>query len=118
MALNHIYTHVLVDPITDDPPLPDPSLDSEHHSGEEGFEYKEQHTNDRSLILEEALKLVPEHGWSVSLLSEGAKVLGLSGVEEEGEMFPRGSGELVDYFEQKCNQSLNNYMEKLANEDQ
>ena len=101
MCLKH-NTHVHTDPITDDPPLPDPSLDdSEHHSGEEGYVYEEEHTNDRNLILEEALKLVPEHGWSVSVLSEGAKALGLGNVEEEGEMFPRGPGELVDYFEAK-----------------
>ena len=65
------------------------------------------------------------------MLTEGARALGMSIAPEEegegeqegegegeGEMFPRGSAELVDYFEQKCNQNLNEYMEKLANEDQ
>ena len=52
------------------------------------------------------------------MLSESIKTLGLSGVVDEGEMFPRGPGNLVDHFEQMCNQSLNEIMETLANEDQ
>lgn len=71
----------------------------------------------RTQILNEALKLVSEHGWSGAVLSEATKSLGLSGVVEEVEMFPRGPGNLVDHFEQQCNQRLNEIMEKLANED-
>ena len=110
---SHTHNHTYIDPITEDPNLPDPTLDSTDHN--HSHEYEADH---RSLILEEALKLVPEHGWSGYVLSEGAKALGLSGVIEEGELFPRGPGELVDYFEQQCNQSLNEYMEKVANEEQ
>ena len=73
--------------------------------------------DNRTQILNEALKLVPEYGWSGAALSEAAASLGLSGVMEEGEMFPRGPGNLVDHFEQQCNQSLNEIMERLANED-
>jgi ubiquinone biosynthesis protein COQ9 len=115
----HALTHTVTDPITEDPYLPDPTSDSQDHQSHE-----QRDTNDhRSLIFEEALKLVPEHGWTDYVLSEGARTLGMSGAvgeegEEGGEMFPRGPAELVDYFEQKCNQSLNEYMEKLANEDQ
>ena len=114
MTIENIsITHTHTDPITEDPHLPDPTQDSQDHS--HSYEHESDH---HSLILEEALKLVPEHGWTGYVLSEGARALGLSGAEEEREMFPRGPAELVDYFEQKCNQSLNGYMEKLANEDQ
>ena len=111
----HTHTHTHTDPITEDPHLPDPTSDTQDQS--HGYEQYEPDDR-RSLILEEALKLVPEHGWTGYVLSEGARALGLSGAAEEGEMFPRGPAELVDYFEQKCNQCLNGYMEKLANEDQ
>ena len=124
-----VHSHTVIDPITEDPPLPDPTSDAQDHQSSpdnDGSHYEQHETdNHRSLILEEALKLVPEHGWTGYVLSEGARALGMSstvgeGEEEEegGEMFPRGPAELVDYFEQKCNQSLNGYMEILANEDQ
>lgn len=123
-TLIHTHTHAVADPITEDPPLPDPTSDAQDHQSShdnDGGYYEQQETDDhRSLIFEEALKLVPEHGWTGYVLSEGARVLGMSGTvgEDGGEMFPRGPAELVDYFEQKCNQSLNGYLEILANEDQ
>ena len=87
--------------------FPDPSLDSPDPDFDDH----------RTQILNEALKLVSEYGWSGGVLSEAAKSLGLSGVMEEGELFPRGPGNLVDHFEQQCNQKLNQIMEKLANEN-
>lgn len=60
-------------------------------------------------ILEASLPFVPELGWSVAAISEGAKSLGLVGGDEK---FPRGGGELVDYFEQQCNQKLVAFMEE------
>lgn len=87
--------------------FPDPSLDSTDPDLDDH----------RAQILNEALKLVSEHGWSGAVLSEAAKSLGLSVVMEEVEMFPRGPGNLVDHFEQQCNQRLNEIMEKLVNED-
>jgi len=64
----------------------------------------------RSAILQASLQFVPEHGWSPAALTHGAQSLGLPGMAHG--MFPRGGGELVDYFEAKCNADLVEFMQQ------
>lgn len=63
-----------------------------------------------SAILQASLQFVPEHGWSSAALTQGAQSLGLPGMAHG--MFPRGGGELVDYFEAKCNADLVEFMQQ------
>ena len=64
----------------------------------------------RKAVLRACLHLVREGGWSREVLAEGAKEAGFEG--EEGEMFPNGPGDLVNLFEQQCNERLYQFMEK------
>lgn len=70
----------------------------------------ETELDNRAVILKACLYLVREGGWSAEVLAEGAKEAGLEG--EETELFPNGPGDLVNMFEQQCNEKLFRYMEK------
>ncbi|KAF0294896.1 Ubiquinone biosynthesis protein COQ9, mitochondrial [Amphibalanus amphitrite] len=55
----------------------------------------------RSRVLEAAMTMVPEMGWSTEALAAGAESLGLPDVAHG--LFPRGGAELVDHFYTECN---------------
>jgi ubiquinone biosynthesis protein COQ9 len=68
-----------------------------------------------SVVLEAALGHVPALGWTPAALEEGARDMGLTHVVED--MFPRGGGELVDYFDTVCNSDLVEFLKQRAEED-
>ena len=72
--------------------------------------YNEPEEDDRRAVLRACLHLVREGGWSREVLAKGAKEAGFEGEEEE--MFPNGPGDLVNLFDQQCNERLYQYMEK------
>lgn len=67
----------------------------------EEHEYEERVKN---LILEKALELVTKHGWSTESISAGAKAAGYPSITHG--LFPNGGGDLVHYFNMKCNEQL------------
>ncbi|XP_063363735.1 ubiquinone biosynthesis protein COQ9, mitochondrial-like isoform X2 [Cydia amplana] len=58
----------------------------------------------KNRILEKALEYVSKNGWSVESLSAGAEAAGYPGVAHG--LFPNGGGDLIHYFNVKCNDSL------------
>ncbi|XP_064292268.1 ubiquinone biosynthesis protein COQ9, mitochondrial-like isoform X3 [Plodia interpunctella] len=66
---------------------------------EEQYEENVKHS-----ILERALDFVPKSGWSVESISAGAEAAGYPGVAHG--LFPNGGGDLVHYFNIKCNEQL------------
>lgn len=81
------------------------------------FSNGEISVSDRHVILSHALKLVPQYGWSLQAIQGGAKAAGLPGVAHG--LFPGGGADLIEYFEDECNQELNEYLREMStNEDQ
>lgn len=79
------------------------------------FSIDEDQLNELEIkILEAALDFVNEHGWSKLALSKGAEMVGVASTAQG--MFERGGAELIDYFNNKCNQQLIQFMEKLIAE--
>ncbi|CAG5025467.1 unnamed protein product [Parnassius apollo] len=60
--------------------------------------------NVKENILAKALDFVPKTGWSIESLSQGAEAAGYPGITHG--LFPNGSGDLVHYFNVKCNEIL------------
>ncbi|KAL3132588.1 hypothetical protein ABBQ32_009122 [Trebouxia sp. C0010 RCD-2024] len=60
--------------------------------------------NDRVLLLEASLNFVGDKGWTNAALVSGARHIGLSPAVIG--LLPRGPAELVEYFENKCNEEL------------
>lgn len=58
----------------------------------------------KNRILEKALEFVTKNSWSVESLSAGAEAAGYPGVAHG--LFPNGGGDLIHYFNVKCNDSL------------
>ncbi|XP_072135334.1 ubiquinone biosynthesis protein COQ9, mitochondrial isoform X1 [Mobula birostris] len=73
----------------------------------EGFESEDQL---RQQLFSAALKFVPNYGWSVEAIAEGAKVLELSPAVIG--MFRHGPGELVLHFITQCNKQLSQVLAK------
>jgi ubiquinone biosynthesis protein COQ9 len=71
--------------------------------------------DDRAEVLEAALQHVPALGWVPAALLEGARDVGLAHAAED--MFPRGGGELVDYFERQCNSHLFDYLKQRVEQE-
>lgn len=65
--------------------------------------------DDKVLLLEASLKFVGDKGWTNAALVSGAKHIGLSPAIIG--LLPRGPAELVEYFEQKCNEELANQLQ-------
>jgi len=74
-----------------------------------GISPEDQVTNE---ILETSLPYVHELGWSVEAIAKGGKDCGYSGAITG--LFPRGAGNLVDFFDKKCNESLVKQMQKWS----
>lgn len=72
---------------------------SEHE--QEDHKYEE---NIKKNILENSLQFVPKTGWSVESLSAGAKAAGYPTITHG--LFPNGGGDLVHYFNVRCNEQL------------
>ncbi|KAF1334756.1 Rpsu-divergently transcribed protein, partial [Globisporangium splendens] len=64
--------------------------------------------NPEFLILDNALRHISEHGWTIEALAAGATDLGYPSVAHG--MFPRGAIELVDYFMDKSNDELHDIL--------
>ena len=71
---------------------------------------------DRDVILSSALQYVPEYGWSIKALQYGATLAGLPGVTHG--LFPRGGGDLIEYFEMDCNNKLIKYLKEATSGEQ
>lgn len=68
--------------------------------------------NVKNRILEKALQFVPKSGWSVDSLSAGAEAAGYPSISHG--LFPNGGGDLVHYFNVKCNQELVKHMQSVS----
>ena len=60
--------------------------------------------NERSLVLEAAMRQVPKLGWTMDALTAGASSRGLSPMAHG--LLPRGPIELVEHFSAECNAKL------------
>lgn len=89
--------------------------DSETAAQSSPLVYSEVEEDERAAVLRACLHLVREGGWSREVLAKGTKEAGFEG--KEGEMFPNGPGDLVNLFDQQCNERLYQYMEKLSGTD-
>lgn len=76
---------------------------------QEDHQYEE---NIKKSILENALQFVPKSGWSVESLSSGAKAAGYPTITHG--LFPNGGGDLVHYFNVKCNEKLVDAMKTVS----
>ncbi|KAJ8716199.1 hypothetical protein PYW08_013484 [Mythimna loreyi] len=79
---------------------------------QEDHQYEE---NIKKSILENALQFVPKSGWSVESLSSGAKAAGYPTITHG--LFPNGGGDLVHYFNVKCNEKLVDVMKTWPKTD-
>ncbi|CAK1586277.1 unnamed protein product [Parnassius mnemosyne] len=70
-------------------------------SDQDDHQYEE---NVKEHILAKALEFVPKTGWSIESLSQGAEAAGYPGITHG--LFPNGGGDLVHYFNVKCNEQL------------
>ncbi|XP_068618180.1 ubiquinone biosynthesis protein COQ9, mitochondrial-like isoform X2 [Battus philenor] len=82
-------------------------------SSEQDEQQYEQNIKDS--ILAKALEFVPKLGWSVESLSQGAEAAGYPGIAHG--LFPNGGGDLVHYFNIKCNEQLVDEMKCWPKED-
>lgn len=80
---------------------------SEHE--QEDHKYEE---NIKKNILENSLQFVPKTGWSVESLSAGAKAAGYPTITHG--LFPNGGGDLVHYFNVRCNEQLVDAMKTVS----
>ena len=69
----------------------------------------------RADILSAALPHVPRHGWSEAALRQGALEVGMTSVPEE--LFPHGAGDLIQHFEQSCQQDLVQYLHDITTQE-
>ncbi|CAH2981246.1 unnamed protein product [Chilo suppressalis] len=88
--------------------LPVTNISTEH----EEQQYEE---NVKNHILFKALEHVTKTGWSVESLSAGAEAAGYPGITHG--LFPNGGGDLVHYFNVKCNEDLVTQMKSWPKED-
>lgn len=77
------------------------------------FDEEHQYEEDiKTRILENALQFVTKSGWSVESLTAGAEAMGYPGVAHG--LFPNGGGDLVHYFNVKCNEELVAQMKNVS----
>ncbi|XP_038223351.1 ubiquinone biosynthesis protein COQ9, mitochondrial-like isoform X2 [Zerene cesonia] len=69
----------------------------------------------KNRILAKALEFVTKSGWSVESLAQGAEAAGYPGITHG--LFPNGGGDLVHYFNIKCNEQLVEEMKSWPKED-
>ncbi|RNA42926.1 ubiquinone biosynthesis mitochondrial [Brachionus plicatilis] len=77
-------------------------------------QFTEEQENDETVedaILKNALKFVPEYGFTSEAISKGAIDLGLSSASQG--IFSKGSFDLIDFFYKKSNKDLEVYLEDL-----
>jgi ubiquinone biosynthesis protein COQ9 len=109
---NQVSAEIPDSDATSDPKLTsDPELTSDSDSSSS----ESSELDECSVVLEAALGHVPALGWTPAALEEGARDMGLTHVIED--MFPRGGGELVDYFDTVCNSDLVDFLKQRAEED-
>lgn len=84
-------------------PVTIPTAEHDEHQYEE---------NVKTRILESALEFVPKTGWSIESLSAGAKAAGYPTITHG--LFPNGGGDLVHYFNIKCNDQLVQLMKTVS----
>lgn len=68
--------------------------------------------NVKDSILSKALEFVPKFGWSVESLSHGAEAAGYPGITHG--LFPNGGGDLIHFFNVKCNEELVEQMKSVS----
>ncbi|XP_063828105.1 ubiquinone biosynthesis protein COQ9, mitochondrial-like isoform X2 [Ostrinia nubilalis] len=102
-----IIRHYCKNPPQHESKLPTPVVNEQ-----EEHQYEE---NVKNHILQCALEYVPKTGWSVESLSAGAEAAGYPGITHG--LFPNGGGDLVHYFNVKCNESLVEQMKNWPKED-
>lgn len=68
----------------------------------------------KSKIMENALSFVHKSGWSIDSISAGAEAAGYPGITHG--LFPNGGGDLVHYFNVKCNNELVEHMKSWPKE--
>ena len=85
----------------------------QNHHEQEDQQYEE---NIKNSILENALDFVTKFGWSVESLSAGAKAAGYPTITHG--LFPNGGGDLVHYFNIKCNEKLVDAMKTVSEYEQ
>lgn len=67
-------------------------------------------------IVDSSLPFVNQYGWSSQAVAEGAKIAGFSSAAQG--LLPRGGGDLVLHFIERCNGELVEYMKDgKKNED-
>lgn len=79
------------------------------------FEGGTTHDNDEinpRMILDSSLQFVPQYGWSVRALEEGAKAINMPGITHG--IFPKEGFELIQHFESDCNTKLENYLKDVS----
>ena len=69
----------------------------------------------KARILENTLKFVPKHGFTVEAINEGITDAGLSSAATNG-IFQNGAFDLINFFYKKCNADLAGYLERLVKE--
>ncbi|XP_050671798.1 ubiquinone biosynthesis protein COQ9, mitochondrial-like isoform X2 [Leptidea sinapis] len=74
-----------------------PTIISEHDESQYEDDIKNK-------ILSKALEFVPKNGWTVEALAQGAETAGYPGIAHG--MFPNAGGDLVHFFNVKCNKEL------------
>lgn len=92
----------------DQKPIPHSYMNQNQHE-QEDQQYEE---NIKKSILENALQFVTKSGWSVESLSSGAKAAGYPTITHG--LFPNGGGDLVHYFNIKCNEQLVDDMKTVS----
>ncbi|CAK1556175.1 unnamed protein product [Leptosia nina] len=80
-----------------------------------GTEENQYEDDIKNQILAKSLDFVPKSGWSVESLASGAEAAGYPGITHG--LFPNGGGDLVHYFNVKCNEQLVEQMKAWPKED-
>ena len=73
-------------------------------------------TDNKESILNASLGFVVEHGWSHTALARGATAVGLPAVAHG--MFTRGGIELLEHFEQQCNERLVGFLQSETEQEE
>lgn len=66
----------------------------------------------KTKILESALQFVTKTGWSLESITAGAESAGYPGITHG--LFRNGGGDLVHYFNMKCNEELVSLMKNVS----
>ena len=69
----------------------------------------------RHVILSRSLEYVPQFGWSLEALQNGARAAGLPPIAHG--LFPGGGADLIEYFETTCNCQLNEHLKEMTTAD-